>query len=130
MLKMRLQRRGKNNYATYRVVVAEHTFPVKGKYVADIGWYNPHTNEFKVSSEAAEKWLSQGAKPSATVHNLLVENGHLKAEKVTSWSKKSKPAEEETEKGSSAAESAAPKTQEKSPATETPAAQNPAEEKK
>lgn len=85
MLRIRLQRRGKKNFATYRVVVAEQSAPVKGKFVADLGWYNPHTNEFKVESEKLTAWLDRGAKPSDTIHNLLVTHGLLKANKVIIW---------------------------------------------
>ena len=95
MLRLRLQRRGKRGFATYRVVVAEQTAPVKGRFVADVGWYNPHTDEFEVKAEEVTKWLSNGAQPSATVHNLLVTHGILKADKVTSWRPKKKPAKDD-----------------------------------
>jgi small subunit ribosomal protein S16 len=88
---MRLQRRGKKNYATYRVVVAERGAPVKGRSVADVGHYNPHTDVFSVAADKVAAWLKQGVQPSATVHNLLVEHGIIKAEKVTSWKPKKKP---------------------------------------
>ncbi len=93
MLKMRLQRRGKNKYATYRVVIADRKAPVKGRFIADVGAYNPHTNSFTVQQADVTKWLGQGAQPSATVHNLLVTHGLLKAEKVTIWRPPVKPAE-------------------------------------
>lgn len=94
MLRMRLQRRGKKNYATYRVVVAERGAPVKGRTVADVGHYNPHTDVFNVAADKVARWLSQGVKPSATVHNLLVEHKVIKGEKVTSWKPKRKTEEE------------------------------------
>ena len=72
MLRLRLQRRGKKNYATYRVVVADQRAPVKGKFVADVGHYNPHTDVFEVDAESVAKWLSNGAQATETVHNLLV----------------------------------------------------------
>lgn len=92
MLKLRLQRRGKKNYATYRVVVAEQRSPIQGKFLEDIGFYNPHTNAFTVQGELVQKWLAAGAQPSATVHNLLVTHGLLAAEKVRSWRPKKKEA--------------------------------------
>ena len=91
MLRIRLQRRGKNKYATYRVVVADQHAPIKGKFIADLGSYNPHTNEFKIDGAAAADWTTKGAQPSPTVHNLMVTHGLLKAEKVTIW-KVPKPA--------------------------------------
>lgn len=93
MLRIRLQRRGKRNYATYRVVVAEGTAPIKGRFIADVGFYNPHTKEFSVDSQAVTNWLGQGVQPSATVHNLLVTHKLLAAKKVKSWCPKKKPAE-------------------------------------
>lgn len=85
MLKMRLQRRGKKNYATYRVVVADARAPVKGRFIADVGSYNPHTDIFNVNGEKIADWLGKGVQPSNTVHNLLVTHKMLKADKVRSW---------------------------------------------
>lgn len=85
MLRLRLQRRGKKNYATYRVVVAQQRAPIQGKFLADVGFYNPHTDTFSVEAAAVEKWLREGVQPTPTVHNLLVTHGILKAEKVRSW---------------------------------------------
>jgi small subunit ribosomal protein S16 len=95
MLKIRLQRRGKKNYATYRVVVADRRAPVKGKFIADLGPYNPHTNEFRIDKETTLKWLDQGAQCSPTVHNLLIENKIIKGKKVTSWRPKKKSKKKE-----------------------------------
>ncbi len=89
---MRVQRRGKKNYATYRIVVAERGAPVKGRSVADLGHYNPHTDIFVVAADKVTEWLKQGVQPSATVHNLLVTHGIIKAEKMTSWKPKKKEA--------------------------------------
>lgn len=94
MLKMRLQRRGKKNYATYRVVVADVRSPVKGRFVADVGSYNPHTDIFNVNGEKVADWLSKGVQPSSTVHNLLVTHKMLKADKVKSWRPKRRAGEE------------------------------------
>jgi small subunit ribosomal protein S16 len=124
MLKLRLQRRGKKNYATFRVVVADQHAPVKGRFIADVGWYNPHTNEFKVEGEAITKWLSQGVQPSDTVHNLLVTHGLLKADKVTIWRVPAKEAaaEEAAEKPAVAESTETPATPPETPAEPTPAA--------
>jgi ribosomal protein S16 len=94
---MRLQRRGKTGYATYRVVVTEQRAPIKGRSVADLGSYNPHTDVFAVDKERVAQWLGQGVQPTSTVHNLLVTHGLLKADKVTSW----KPKKSQTETGAS-----------------------------
>lgn len=92
MLRLRLQRRGKKNYATYRVVVADQHAPIQGKFIDDVGFYNPHMNTFSVHAEEVKKWLAQGAQPTATVHNLLVTNGVIQADKVRSWRPKKKEA--------------------------------------
>jgi small subunit ribosomal protein S16 len=49
MLRIRLQRRGKRGYATYRVVVADGHAPIKGRFIEDVGSYNPHTALFAVN---------------------------------------------------------------------------------
>lgn len=97
MLKLRLQRRGKKNYATYRVVVAEASAPVKGRFIADVGHYNPHTDVFKVDNEAVTDWIGKGAQVTPTVHNLLVDNKVISESKVTSWRPKKKDEEETQE---------------------------------
>lgn len=94
MLKMRLQRRGKKNYATYRVVVADSRAPIKGKFVADVGHYNPHTNAFVVDKEAVTEWLAKGVQATPTVHNQLIEHKVIKGEKVLAWKPKKKEGEE------------------------------------
>lgn len=108
MVRIRLQRRGKRNYATYRVVVADQRAPIKGKFIADVGFYNPHTNEFKVDAEAVNKWIGSGAQPTPTVHNLLIDKKIIKGQKVTSWRPKKKEGEEgnQASEGSKGAETA------------------------
>jgi small subunit ribosomal protein S16 len=103
MLRIRLQRRGKNNYATFRVVVAEQTAPIKGRFIADVGSYNPHTNEFVVEKEAVQNWLAKGVQPSSTVHNLLVTHGFLQAPKKTIWRPPADAAPKSTEEATSEA---------------------------
>jgi small subunit ribosomal protein S16 len=85
MLKIRLQRRGKKNHATFRVVVAEQHAPVKGRFIADVGAYNPHTNVFDVKADKVQDWITKGAQPSDTVHNLLITHKIIKGEKKTIW---------------------------------------------
>ncbi len=85
MLKLRLQRRGKNKYATYRVVVADKDAPIQGRFIADVGSYNPHTNAFAVDVQVVTDWLAKGVQPSATLHNLLITHKVITGEKVTIW---------------------------------------------
>ena len=98
MLRLRLQRRGKRNYATYRVVVADQRAPVKGRFVADVGYYNPHTNKFQVKAEQITDWLAKGVQPTPTIHNLLITHNIIKGEKVSAWRPKVKKKEAGEEK--------------------------------
>ncbi len=96
MLRIRLQRRGKRGYATYRVVVADGHAPIKGKFIEDLGHYNPHTDEFSVEADAIKTWIAKGAHPSDTVHNLLITHKILTGEKKALWTPKPAQATEET----------------------------------
>ena len=64
----------------YRVVVADERSPRDGKFIDEIGYYNPLTNpaEIKINAEKAEKWLSNGAQPTETVKSLLKKSGIVK----------------------------------------------------
>ncbi|HCT62915.1 MAG TPA: 30S ribosomal protein S16 [Erysipelotrichaceae bacterium] len=80
-VKIRLKRMGAKQNPFYRIVVADSRYPRDGRFIENIGYYNPNTKpaEVKIDSEAALKWLSNGAQPSDTVRNLLSEAGVLKA---------------------------------------------------
>jgi small subunit ribosomal protein S16 len=80
-VKIRLKRMGAKQNPFYRIVVADSRYPRDGRFIENIGYYNPSTKpaEVKIDSEAALKWLSNGAQPSDTVRNLLSEAGVLKA---------------------------------------------------
>jgi len=83
MLVIRLQRTGRTHDPHFRVVVCEHTIgPKAGKYLEKIGSYNPKTKERQLDEERINYWMSQGAKPSETMHNLLVTAGILKKPKI------------------------------------------------
>ena len=80
-VKIRLKRMGAKQNPFYRIVVADSRYPRDGRFIENIGYYNPNTKpaEVKIDLEAALKWLSNGAQPSDTVRNLLSEAGVLKA---------------------------------------------------
>jgi len=65
----------------YRIVAADSRSPRDGRFIESIGYYNPTSTpaEIKVDSEAALKWLRNGAQPSDTVRNLLSQAGVMKA---------------------------------------------------
>ena len=76
-VKIRLTRLGSKKAPFYRVVVADSRFPRDGRFVEEIGYYNPLTNpvDIKIDSEKANKWLSNGAQPTETVKSLLKKAG-------------------------------------------------------
>jgi small subunit ribosomal protein S16 len=83
MLKIRMQRTGRINSPSYRIVVVEHTSsPTAGKFVEKVGTYNPKSKERNLNIERVKYWMSVGAKPSDTVHNMLVSLGALNAKKI------------------------------------------------
>ena len=98
MLNIRLSRVGKRNHAQYKLVVAEKTAPIKGKFVEQLGSYDPHTKELIVKNERVKYWISQGAGCSTTVHNLLVKKGVIEGEKIKLTFKSKKSEEGEGEK--------------------------------
>jgi small subunit ribosomal protein S16 len=76
-VKMRLKRTGVTKAPCYRVVVADSRSPRDGKFIEEIGFYNPLTDPATISinQEKAKKWLSTGAQPTETVKALLKKSG-------------------------------------------------------
>ncbi len=76
-VKIRLRRMGAKKAPFYRVVVADSRSPRDGKFIEEIGYYNPITEpaEVKIDAEKAKKWLKDGAQPSDTVRSLLKKSG-------------------------------------------------------
>ncbi|SER61860.1 30S ribosomal protein S16 [Salipaludibacillus aurantiacus] len=72
-VKIRLKRMGAKKSPFYRVVVADSRAPRDGRFIEELGTYNPLKNpvEFSVDQEKALKWMLDGAKPSDTVRNLF-----------------------------------------------------------
>lgn len=83
MQRIRLTRTGKRNMPHYRVVVAEHTAPVKGKFIEILGHYHPaqKNKEFMVKKERVLWWLEHGAQSSTTVNNLLADHDVISKDK-------------------------------------------------
>ena len=89
MLKIRMQRMGAINQPSFRIVVTEHTAgPQAGKYVERVGFYNPRSKERTLVEDRIKYWMSVGAQPSGTVHNMLVSAGVLNAKKINVLPKK------------------------------------------
>lgn len=80
-VKMRLKRLGVKKAPFYRIVVADSRAPRDGKFIEEIGFYDPTKEpiELKVDEEAAKKWLANGAQPSDTVKKLLKIAGIMQA---------------------------------------------------
>ena len=70
-VKMRLTRTGAKKAPTYRVVVADSRSPRDGRFIEEIGFFNPRTDEIKINAEKAQTWLKNGAQPTDTVRALL-----------------------------------------------------------
>lgn len=81
MLAMKLQRAGKKHQPSYRLVVAENRSKVAAPPVEDLGAYNPFTKTAAFRKERVSYWLSVGAQPTLTAHNLLVAQGIVAAPK-------------------------------------------------
>jgi len=92
MLKIRLQRIGKKNQPSFRVVLVEHTFRPQGKYIEDLGFYNSHSKQKSFKKERILHWISKGAQVSPTLHNLLIDEKIIEGKKVKAWKPK-KPAQ-------------------------------------
>jgi len=72
-VKIRLKRMGAKKAPFYRVVVADSRFPRDGRFIEEIGTYNPLTepSEIKIDGEKVKKWIANGAQPTDTVKKLL-----------------------------------------------------------
>ena len=78
-VKIRLKRMGAKKRPFYRIVVADARTPRDGRFIEEIGYYNPVSNpkEIKIDNERATKWLKDGAKPTDTVKDLFKRMGLL-----------------------------------------------------
>ncbi len=75
-VKIRMKRMGANKRPFYRLVVADSRSPRDGKFIEEIGYYNPLDKEqVKINDESAVKWLMNGAQPSETVKVLFKKHG-------------------------------------------------------
>ena len=79
MVKIRLKRMGANKKPFYRVVVADSRKPRDGRFIEEIGYFDPlkEPNEIKIDAEKAQKWLDNGAQPTDRVKALFKEAGIL-----------------------------------------------------
>ena len=78
-VKIRLRRMGAKKAPFYRVVVADSRYPRDGRFIEEVGSYNPLTDPVtvQIDAEKAKKWIENGAQPTETVKTLLKKNGIL-----------------------------------------------------
>jgi small subunit ribosomal protein S16 len=108
MLKMRLQRYGRKNNPTYRVVVTDSRNSTKtGNHVDVIGSYEPKAGNFQIDGEKAKHWISKGVQVSDTVHNFLVTKKVIEAKKKNVLPRKSPIVDEAKLKAEAEAKAAA-----------------------
>ena len=76
-VKIRLKRMGMKKMPFYRVVVADERSPRDGRFIEEIGYYNPMTepSTVKIDADKAKQWIANGAQPTDTVKSLLKKNG-------------------------------------------------------
>ena len=121
MLKIRMQRTGRRNDPSFRIIVAEHTrSPKTGNFLERVGSYNPKTKERQLDAERITYWMGKGAKVSDTMHNMLISAGIIKGEKINVLPKKTPILKE-----APAAEASAPAEAQEESTPETPAAEAP-----
>ncbi|GKQ42581.1 30S ribosomal protein S16 [Companilactobacillus sp. RD055328] len=78
-VKIRMKRMGSKLKPFYRVVVADSRAPRDGRFIEEVGYYNPiKEDELKLDEEVIMDWLKKGAQPSDTVRNLLQKQGVMK----------------------------------------------------
>ena len=81
MLAIKLKRIGKKHQPSYRIVIAEKKSKMSGRFIEDLGWYNPFSKEIKIDKERVNFRLKTGVQPTDTVYNLLVKSGIISGSK-------------------------------------------------
>lgn len=90
MLMMRLQRVGRKNDPSYRIVVVDkRSGPKSNNHVDHLGSYNPKLGQVQINGEKAKEWLKNGVQASGTVHNILVSQKVIDAKKINVLPRKS-----------------------------------------
>lgn len=119
MLTIRLTRKGKKNQPFFRVVLVDKKrSSTGGRAVEDLGYMDPLKKRKSFNKERIQYWISKGAKPSATIHNLLVTEKIIDAKKIVKKSKK--PAASAAPAAASAQEKPAETPKEEAPKTDNP----------
>ena len=83
MLVIRLFRVGKKNQPSFKIVVTDKRRPPRaGRFVEEVGFWNPLTKEKVLRTERIKYWMSHGAKPSDTIYNLLIKEKIIEGKKI------------------------------------------------
>ncbi len=118
MLMIRLFRIGRKNQPAYKVVVTEKTNPpARGRFVEEVGFYNPLTKEKDLNAERIRYWISVGAQPSDTIHNMLVKEKIVEGD-IIPKQKKAKEKKEEKPEAAAPTEQGSEEKTEEAPTTE------------
>ncbi|MDP4007101.1 MAG: 30S ribosomal protein S16 [bacterium] len=123
MLTIRLQRKGKKNQPFFKIIVTEEKrSSTGGRFVEELGFYNPLTKERSLKGDRAKYWMSVGAKPSDTVYNMLVTESIIEGKKRPQHKKSKKKQLIEPERPEA---EAAPQPKADQPPAEAPVAETP-----
>ena len=71
MIAIKFKRIGKKKQASFRVIVAEKRSKINGRFIEDLGWFNPHNDKFQLNTERIGYWIKNGAQPTPSIKNLL-----------------------------------------------------------
>lgn len=82
MLAIKLSRKGRKKQPFFRIIVLEKAKDPRGDFLEDLGFHNPFSKETSLKVERIKYWLSKGAQPTGSVHNLLIAQGIIKDAKV------------------------------------------------
>ncbi len=126
---MRLQRVGRKNDPSFRIVVTDkRTGPKSDKHIDRLGSYNPKMNHVQIDAAKAKEWLAKGVQPSDTVHNILVSQKVIEGKKKNVLPKKSPIIDEEAIKRAAEEKAAKEAAEAKAKADAEAAAAAPVEE--
>ena len=104
MLAIKLKLIGKQGQHSFRVLVQEKRAKLQGKFLDDLGWYNPHSNQLKVDQTKFKDWLAKGAIPTETVSKLMA--AATDTSEVQSYKGRTRPKTKRKEKVASQKEAA------------------------
>ena len=76
-VKIRFKRMGAKKNPFYRIVVADSRSPRDGRFIEELGYYNPMNKELKLDNDKAAEWVKKGAQPTDTIRALLKKNGAI-----------------------------------------------------